>query len=374
MIGHVRDFAVTNGITLAQAVGYMLHRQYWSQGNRGLARLGAVLFSENNPSLVSEVPSLTCLWLASRNNLSRGRYTGLRLQLLKHVRLQPYSFLSELRMSLCPPLHPWPADCEASLQRGVYADLGEAILSVVKRMIEFDPKLLPSCRQGEGQKCSNVVATVHISGDGRGDEKQYAQRSQIPLDTSHALSFVFSIPSFSLALPPTDNISPEILHTPVPSNLAAGSEIYFPQAVLPEMKVFHTGRHPDEESGIKVWSLNEELEQSLCREQEPLKKKQRLSLDESERLQNVKEASDSEENAEVDDPLEQSLQQLAEKIRKPIGFQLKGAVIWKDQEPQSSRAAHPWILSIERETNENVRALFKKVINPQVSHEIYIQK
>ena len=280
-------------------------------------------------------------------------------------------------MSLCPPLHPWPADCEGNLQRGVYADLGEAILSVVKRMIEFDPELLPSCRQGEAQKCSNVVATVHISGDGRGDEKQYAQRSQIPLDTSHALSFVFSIPSFSLALPPTDNISPEILHTPDPSNLAAGSDIYFPQAVLPQMKVYHTGsscRHPDEESGIRVWSLNDDLEQSLIsREHEPLNKRQRMSLEQSEGLQNVEERSDSEDDTEVDNPLEQSLEQLAQKIRKPIGFQLKGAVIWKDQEPQSSRAAHPWIISNERETTDNVRALFKKVINPQVSHEIYIQ-
>ena len=144
------------------------------------------------------------------------------------------------------------------------------------------------------------------------------------------------------------------------------------------MKVFHTGipsRHPDEESGIRVWSLNNELEQQLVStELEPLNKRQRLGLEESEGLQNVGEWSDPEEDEEVDDALEQSLQQLAKKIRKPIGFQLKGAVTWKDPEPQSSRAAHPWILSNERETKENVRDLFKKVINPQVSHKIYMFK
>ena len=304
MIRQVRDFAETNGISLAQAVGYLLHRQYWSRGSRDLARLGAALFSESSPSLVSEVPPLTCLWLASRNNLSRGRYTGLRLQLLKHVRLQPYAFLSELRMSLCPPLYPWPADCEANLQRGVYADLGEAILTVVRRMIEFDSKLLPSCSHGEGQTCANVVATIHISGDGRGDEKQYSQRSQITLDTSHALSFVFSIPTISLALPPTEYISPENEHIPSPSSLASGSEIYFPQAVLPQSKVFHTGipcKHPGEESGIRIWTLNEELEETLIsREEEPLKKRQRLTLEESGEFKDVEETGDSEEDGEVD--------------------------------------------------------------------------
>ena len=375
IIGQVRDFAETNGITVAQGVGYLLYRHYWGQGSKRLAKFGAQLFLGDNPSLMSEVPPLTCLWLASRNNLSRVRYINLRLQLLKHVRLQPYSFLSELRMSLCPPLHPWPANCDANLQRGLYADLGEAILTVVKRMIQFDSGWLPSCSKGGGQKCANVVATIHVSGDGRGDEKQYGQRSQIPLDTSHVLSFVFSIPSFSLALLPTENISTENLHTQIPltpSKISSGSEIYFSQAVLPGMKVQHTGfpsRFAQEENGIRVWSLNKELEDSLISREEPSRKRQRVGLDESEGPQNDG-GSDCVEDNDDNNPLEQSLMQLAQKIRKPIGFQVKGDVLWRDPEPQSSRAAHPWIISHERETKDNVRALFHKVINPQVSYMV----
>ena len=375
VIGQVREFAETNGITLAQTVGYLLYRHYWSQGSKGLAKFGAQLFLGENPSLMSEVPPLTCLWLASRNNLSRVRYTHLRLQLLKHVKMQPYSFLSELKMSLCPPLYPWPADCEAEQQRGVYADLGEAILIVVRRMIQFDSDWLPSCRKGGGQKCANVVATIHISGDGRGDEKQYSQRSQIPLDTSHVLSFVFSLPSFSLVPPPTENISPKNLHTHLPhapSRDSSGSEIYFSQAVLPGMKVLHTGfpsRFAQEEKKIRVWSLNSELEESLISREEPFRKRQKVGLEETEEAQNVRRRGVCEEDDDNGDPLEQSLMKLAQKIQKPIGFQLKGDVLWRDPEPQSSRAAHPWIISHERETKENVRAWFRNVINPQFSHK-----
>ena len=165
VMSQVRHFAESNSITLGQAVGYMLHRHFWNR-DRGLAKLGAELFSGNTPSSVSDVPALTCLWLASRNNLSRVRYTNLRIQLLKHVKLQPYSYLSELRLSLCPALFPWPASCEDSQQRGTYANLGEAVLIVVKRMIQYGgTEWLPCCSKGGGQKCSNVVASILISGD-----------------------------------------------------------------------------------------------------------------------------------------------------------------------------------------------------------------
>ena len=175
-------FAEHNWITFAQAAGYLIYRHYW-QSDKETANIGAMLFrAKSKPSAVSEVPTLTCLWLATRNNLGRIRYTNLRLQLLKHVKLQPYSFLSELRMSLCPTLQPWPLESSSGLevQRGVYANLGEAVRCVLQRMIQYGGfELFPSCCSSDVQDCSNLVANVHLSGDGRGDEKEYSQVSQV---------------------------------------------------------------------------------------------------------------------------------------------------------------------------------------------------
>ena len=73
---------------------------------------------------VSKVPTLTCLWVQARNNIGRARFTNIQLQLLRHVKLQPYGFLSELRRTICPALHPWPPGSELADQHWVYADLG----------------------------------------------------------------------------------------------------------------------------------------------------------------------------------------------------------------------------------------------------------
>ena len=182
ILGELREFAILNCITLAQAAGYLIYRHYWNS-DKETAKLGAALFrAKSKPSAVNEVPTLTCLWLATRNNIGRIRYTNLRLQLLKHVKLQPYSFLSELRLALCPTLFPWPLESSSGLevQRGVYANLGEAVRCVLQRMIEYGgSEWFPSCCSSDDQDCSNLVATVHLSGDGRGDEKQYSQVSQV---------------------------------------------------------------------------------------------------------------------------------------------------------------------------------------------------
>lgn len=184
ILGELRQFAEQNGITVAQAAGYLIYRDYW-QSDKETASIGAALFkAKSKPSVLAEVPTLTCLWLASRNNLGRIRYTNIRLQLLKHVKLQPYNHLSELRMALCPSLHPWPMESSSGteVQRGVYANLGEAVRCVLLRMIQYGShQWFPSCCSLSNRNCANLVATVHISGDGRGDEKIYSQVSQVHL-------------------------------------------------------------------------------------------------------------------------------------------------------------------------------------------------
>ena len=126
--------------------------------DRKVAILGSELFQgKTSPSLVSEVDPLKCLWLTARNNISKARYVNMRLALLKHVKLAPYSFLRELRMAITPQLHTWPLNCAPEEQRGVYAELGEAIRIVVQRMIQFGSGEWMPCCNHEGNSCSNLV-------------------------------------------------------------------------------------------------------------------------------------------------------------------------------------------------------------------------
>ena len=365
ILAETRRFALGNSISFCQAVGYLLHRQYYNEDKR-LASLGRDLFQGNtNPS--AGVPVLDCLWILARNNLGKLRYTNLRLQLLKHVKLKPYSYLSDLKLAIAPQLHPWPQGSDQSVQRGVYADLGEAVCKVLQRMIRYGgSEWIPSCTR-EGSRCANLIATVHCSADGRGDEKQYNQRSQVDMDTSHVMSFVFSIPSITLARTPSSQPSDQPTYPMSPMQSESTSQLYLADSVLPELRLHHAGfpsKHPTEDEGVRVWTVDVGLEQELIKHVVPVYKRLRVSQEErtngGETETKPVNVHDSEGN---DGP---SMHQLAMQIRKPLGFQQKGPVVWADREPQSSRAQHPWVISCERETADNVRHIIQKICDPQI--------
>ena len=197
---------------------------------------------------------------------------------------------------------------------------------------------------------------------------------QVGLDTSHVLSFVFTIPTISKAAVPQDTVPPEL--NPPPCSLSI-SQVYDPNALLPQLKLHGSGypsRYPLEEEGIRVWSIDEELEKSLVDPEEPERKRQRLEQEKvdiqcREDKQNDDgddgEAPGVESNQNQEQP-EMTLELLAQKIKKPLAFQKKGSIVWQDPEPQSSRATHPWVISQERETRDNVTNMFRKIIDPQV--------
>ena len=191
------------------------------------------------------------------------------------------------------------------------------------------------------------------------------------------LSFVFSIPSISLAAVPQDSVPA----MQIPVRPLAANQIYDPNAVLPHFKLHCSGfpgRFPLEEDHIRVWSINEELENNLVRSREPERKRQRLQQEEEdvERREKGSDGDQPDVQPGVDgeqDGLDEGEQQpgltlevLAQKIKKPLAFQKKGEPVWQDLEPQSSRAAHPWVISHERESRENVTQMFRKIIDPQV--------
>ena len=115
-----------------------------------------------------------------------------------------YQHLSDLRIQLCPKILPYPKGSSGTEQRGVCTNLGEAISLVLREgLVAWEPKGWMSSCSDTGQ-CQNLVARILISADGRGDERQYAQRSQASLVTSHDFSLVWSLPSIHLALPPQE--------------------------------------------------------------------------------------------------------------------------------------------------------------------------
>ena len=352
----VRRFAEGNQISVAQAAGYILHRQYWTV-NRALAELGGELFrGEGNITTVSEVPTLTCLWVQARNNIGRAKFTNIRLQLLRHVKLQPYGLLSELRRAICPALHPWPPGSDLADQRGVYANLGTAVKQVLHRMVQYGGhSWLPSCSKDGGQ-CANLVATIHCSGDGRGDEKQYGQRSQAEMDTSHVMSFVFSVPSISLALEPKEE---EVKVQPAQVQSVSSTElVYQPCAVLPKLRQ----QQLDGEPGVRVWALPKGLEEQMEANLEPESKRRRVaggSMSLEVPAHNMAAEEEMEKPAHA-------LKLLTDQMKKPLGFQHTGRAVWSDPEPQSSRAMHPWVLSHEREMADNVKLMYRMIIDPQV--------
>ena len=203
----MRRWCELNRVEVVHAVGYLLHRQYYCgqevESGRELAALGWALFRGGRAvNLVAEVPHHSALWMVERLRLGRGSYTDLRLLLLRHVRLPPYQHLSDLRLSLCPPILAYPLGAPAAEQCGVCCDLTEAlVLVLLQGLRSWQPaSWLPSC--STSGRCTNLVVRVFGSADGRGDEKQHAKRSQVTLSTMHAFSLVYSLPSIHQAALP----------------------------------------------------------------------------------------------------------------------------------------------------------------------------
>ena len=72
-----------NGCDRLVALGFMLH-SYFPNKSTPLARFGWQLFTQGQEALIVEdVPHTVALWVVERLNLGRGRYTDMRLCLLK---------------------------------------------------------------------------------------------------------------------------------------------------------------------------------------------------------------------------------------------------------------------------------------------------
>lgn len=84
LLSQVREWCSENRCNMASAVGYLLHREFYHMDKK-MAAIGWDLFTQGREViLTSAVPHLVALWLVERHNLGRGRYTYIRLLLLRY--------------------------------------------------------------------------------------------------------------------------------------------------------------------------------------------------------------------------------------------------------------------------------------------------
>ena len=308
------------------------------------------------------------------------------------MRLPAYQHLSDLRLKLCPKILPYPLGSSGAAQRGVCTDLKSAVILVLcEGLVAWLPRnWISSC--SETSLCQNLVARIFISADGRGDEKQYAQKSQGSMDTSHAFSLVWSLTSIHLAMAPQDENEPS-LATETRSLYTEEVLFYDSKSVLPAARQ----KLDDEEDGVRVWFVPSDLEEDLKRANLKRGSVEELEIggDKSKLARREgpgvgkgfgcdEELSGQNQGEQYDDPevvseeeeegkavteealKEQDLRQRFRELRKPMGFQKLGQEVYKDHAPQSSRAQCPWLLAHQRENLDTVREMMETIVDPAV--------
>ena len=139
------------------------------------------------------------LHLVERLRIGRGKWTDTRLLLQPYVNLSPYYEISQLRMSLSPDLVPYPFDEHQKL--GVVANLHECLVIHLLRGVQYWSTFITPCECVVSCICFNYAARIVGCADGRGDEKEHAQKSQVSVNTTHAFSLMYNLPSIHILDP-----------------------------------------------------------------------------------------------------------------------------------------------------------------------------
>ena len=138
--------------------------------NRTLAKLQKQIYEGQDIFQRETMTEAMALHIVERFKLGKGNYRELKVLLRPFVNLPNYSLLSSLRKSFCPDLHSYHNEDKEII--GVCAKVFEALKSHCLRMIQSGDLQL---EHTESSLCMNLTVGI----DGRGDEKEYQQRSQV---------------------------------------------------------------------------------------------------------------------------------------------------------------------------------------------------
>ena len=150
---------------------------------------------------------------------------------------------------------------------------------------------------------------VTIGINGRGDEKEYLQKSQVTIDTTHSMSILYFVSS--IAGLPTDNQDC--------------------------VECYRDPAHPVCSMTMRETEQNVDFLQSSKDLEKP-----NISINEPSSIVHV------------------------EKIRKPQNYQTTGKDFWIEPLPGSERAARPLLIASIRENDQNIRAVVKNYVEEEL--------
>ena len=165
----VQQEAIEQGVTVTQLLALHSYRANYNS-NRRLALLQKQIYEEQDTKPKSKMTVEMALHVVERFKLGKGRYRELKILLSQFLSLPDYSVVSSLRRSFCPDILPYLDDNEEII--GVCAKVSDCLRSHCLRMIQAGDLEL------EDVDCS-LTMNVTVGIDGRGDEKEYQQRSQV---------------------------------------------------------------------------------------------------------------------------------------------------------------------------------------------------
>ena len=170
--------AELQGTSVTQLLALLMYRANYNL-NHKLALEMKKLFDGEEVS--TKVDLELALHLTERLKLGKGRYRHMRMLLRPHASFPDYSAVFSLWRSFCPTILLYSNEGQVV---GVFVHLEAALQSHIQRLVKS------ASFQLEEVNCSLAV-NVTIGIDSRGDEKEYLQKSQVSIDTTHSTSILY---------------------------------------------------------------------------------------------------------------------------------------------------------------------------------------
>ena len=185
ILGNVVAEAQSLMVTPTALMAYLMYRLNYNS-RRDFATSMFKVFKEDE-WFTESVGLEKALALVERRRLGKSGYRYLKKHLSPHgVKLPSYTDVSTLRSTLVSPtLMAYYSHSGQAI--GVTTNFPSSLQATLRRMIQAGLADFLSAAN-----CS-LVASVTVGFDGRGGEKEYAQRSQIKITSTHSLSCLYTM-------------------------------------------------------------------------------------------------------------------------------------------------------------------------------------